>query len=161
MEKKYFPIFIDISEKKIVVIGGGEIATRRVNTLLLFAKQIEVVAPEVTKELHELFDKGEIIWRQSEYCREQIQTADIVLAATNQPMVNHRVKADCEQMNAEAGRNVLVNIADDKTMCDFYFPSIVDMGEIVVGINSGGNNPGLVKKTRKRIQELLKNNEHS
>ena len=161
MEKKYFPIFIDISEMKIVVIGGGKIATRRVNTLLSFTKQIEVVAPEVTTELRELSEKGEIIWKQSEYCREQIQTADIVLAATNRALINHRVKADCEQMNEEVGRNILVNIADDKTMCDFYFPSIVDTGEILVGINSGGNNPGLVKETRNRIQELLKNNGYS
>ena len=63
MEKKYFPIFIDISEMKVVVIGGGKIATRRVNTLLSFTKQIEVVAPEVTTELRELSEKGEIIWK--------------------------------------------------------------------------------------------------
>lgn len=156
MEKKYFPIFIDISEKKIVVIGGGKIATRRVNTLLLFAKQIEVVAPEVTVELRELSDKGEITWRQGEYCYERIQMADIVLAATNQPVVNHRVKEDCERMRAETGRNVLVNIADDKTMCDFYFPGIVDMGEIVVGISSGGSDPGQVKEIRKRILGMIK-----
>ena len=155
MEKKYFPIFIDISEKKIVVIGGGNIATRRVNTLLMFAKQIEVVAPEVTAELRELADKGEIIWTQCGYCKEQVYAADIVLATTNYPEINHRVKADCEQIKEETGRNVLVNIADDKTMCDFYFPGIVNMGEIVVGINSGGNNPGLVKNTRKKIQSLL------
>lgn len=155
MEKKYFPIFIDISEKKIVVIGGGNIATRRVNTLLQFAKQIEVVAPEVTTDLRELSEKGEIVWKQCGYCREQIQEADVVLVATNQREVNHRVKMDCEQMKVKTGRNVLVNIADDKNMCDFYFPGIVDTGEVVVGINSGGKNPGLVKETRKKIQNTL------
>lgn len=156
MEKKYFPIFTDISEKKIVVIGGGKIATRRVLTLLSFAKQIEVVAPEVTAELRELSEQEKIIWRQCEYQYEQIQMADIVLAATNQPAVNRRVKDECEQMKVETGRNILVNIADDKNLCDFYFPSIVECGEIVVGINSGGSNPGSVKETRKIIQGVLK-----
>lgn len=156
MEKKYFPIFIDISEKKVVVVGGGTIATRRVNTLLSFVNRIEVVAPEVTAELKELADKGEIVWKQCEYCPKQIETADIVLAATNQQEVNHRVKTDCEQLKAKTGRHVLVNIADDKKMCDFYFPAIVDTGEVVVGINSGGSNPGLVKNTRKHIRDILK-----
>lgn len=160
MEKKYFPIFIDLSEKKIVVIGGGNIATRRVNTLQQFAEHITVVAPEVTAEMRELTEKKQIVWVQAEYttaaCAKLIAEADMVLATTNQPVINHQVKRDCQKVMAETGRYILVNVADDKSCCDFYFPSIVQQGEIVVGINSGGSAPGLVKETRKKIQSLLK-----
>ena len=154
-EKKYFPIFIDISEKKIVVVGGGNIATRRVTTLTGFACHIKVVAPTITQELQQFVSEGKIVWEKGEYCAEQINTADIVLAATNRPEINHRVKEDCEKFIAETGRNIMVNIADDKMLCDFYFPSIIHEDEIVVGINSGGKNPGAVKKIREKIQRLL------
>lgn len=154
-EKKYFPIFIDISEKKIVVIGGGTIATRRVTALTQFSGQIEVVAPSITPELLQLVDNGEITWIKEEYCPKQISEADIILAATDQPEVNHRVKDDCEKLKIETGHNILVNIADDKSLCDFYFPSIIHYDELVIGINSGGKSPGCVKETREKIQSLL------
>ncbi len=157
MGKKYFPMFVDLTEKKIVVIGGGTIATRRVCTLLPFVSQIEVVAPEATVELQELSCKGEITWKQCEYDYEHIKDADIVLAATDRPEINHRIKAECEQLKAETGRKILVNIADDRNLCDFYFPGIVQAGEIVVGINAGGRNHGLVKAIREKIQKLLEN----
>ena len=159
MSKRYFPVFIDLSQKRIIVIGGGTIATRRVNTLLQFTENVTVISPEVTDELRELSVQDKIVWRQCEYCEEQIRTADIVIAATNQPKVNHRVKKDCEQMKEKDGRNILVNIADDKNLCDFYFPGIVDMDGVVVGINSGGKNPGHVKEIRKRIQNMIKNSQ--
>ena len=155
MEKKYFPIFIDISEIKIVVIGGGIIATRRVNTLLGFAKKLLVVAPVITSELQRLVDAGKITWEQKEYCMDQIGEADMVIAATNCPEVNHQVKSDCERIQEENGRHIWINVADDKSLCEFYFPSIVQKDNLVVGINSGGSDPGLVKNTRKRIQNLL------
>ena len=155
MEKKYFPIFIDISEMKIVVIGGGTIATRRVNTLLGFAKKIFVAAPEITSELQELVSAGKIVWEQKEYYIDQIEEADMVIAATNCPKVNHQVKSDCERIQEEMGRHIWINVADDKSLCEFYFPSIVQEDNLVIGINSGGSNPGLVKNTRKRIQDLL------
>ena len=97
MQKKYFPIFVDISQKKIVVIGGGVIATRRVHTLLQFAEQITVVAPEITVELQEMSDKGLITWQCAEYSAKQIAEADMVIAATNYPEINHQIKKDSSQ----------------------------------------------------------------
>ena len=160
MKKRYFPIFIDLSEKKIVVVGGGVIATRRVNTLLQFTQSVTVVAPEISEELHEFVEKEQVIWVQAEYntiaCAEIIAEADMVLSATNQPVVNHQVRSDCENIMEKTGRHILVNVADDKSLCDFYFPSIVQQDEITVGINSGGSAPGLVKEMRKRIENMLK-----
>lgn len=156
MDKKYFPLFMDISEKKIVVIGGGVIATRRVNTLMQFTTRIEVVAPEVTLELEQLMEAGQIVWLCETYHPQQIAGADMVIAATNRPEVNHQVKKDCEALMKQEGRQIFVSVIDNRELCDFYFPSIVQSGETVIGINSGGAFPGETKKLRKRIEEALK-----
>lgn len=155
MGKQYFPMFMDISEKKVVVIGGGTIAARRVNTLLSFAEKIVVAAPKVTDDLRELDREGRITWLCGEYCIEQIWNADIVIAATNRPEVNHQVKADCIRVENLTKRRIWVSVIDDKELCDFYFPSIVQKEAVVVGINSGGKSPGLTKHIRKKIEALL------
>jgi len=155
MENKYFPIFIDISDKKVVVVGGGNIATRRIKTLLQFTDQITVVAPEITQELSDLDWDGEITWLRGEYRSELIWNADIVIAATNQPKINHQVKKDCKSMEKIAERQILVSVVDEKELCDFYFPSIVQSDDVVIGINSGGTSPGKTKDIRKKIESLL------
>ena len=155
MEKKYFPLYVDISEKKMVVIGGGVIATRRVKTLLAFAENIVVVAPEITQELQELHNQGCISWLQECYDMKQLQNADMVIAATNQPEINHQVKADCQAIEKTTGCQILVSVIDDNNLCDFYFPSIIQNEEMVIGINSGGKSPSKTKKIRQKIEALL------
>ena len=159
MEKKYFPIFIDISDKKIVVVGGGNIATRRVSTLLHFTKQIIVVAPEITSEMRKLVDEEQVKWVCSEYRQEQILDAHIVIAATNQPQINHQVRNDCKYVEKTSGHSILVSVADDKELCDFYFPGIVKNDEIVIGISSSGKSPAKVKALRRRMENLFKRND--
>ena len=155
MDKKYFPVFIDISEKKIVVIGGGTIATRRIKTLTEFAKDITVVAPEVSEVLMELYNCGIIKWHQADYKADFLQGAELVIAATNQPDINHQVKKDCRYLEAQTGKSILVSVADDRTACDFYFPSIIQKEEIVVAVNSGGTSPKQTKYIREKIEKLL------
>ena len=158
MSKNYFPIFIDLSEKKVVVIGGGTIATRRIKTLLGFVKQILVAAPMVTDELQELHRQGKIEWLQEAYSESRVKDADMVIAATNEPKVNQQIKADCQRMEKESGRQILVSVIDDRELCDFYFPSIVQNEDVVIGINSGGKSPALTKRIRKGIDDFLKCN---
>lgn len=155
MEKKYFPIFIDISESNIVVIGGGTIATRRVKTLSEFCKFITVVAPEITPSLQELVRKEKISWRKEVYHKEVIWDADMVFAATNQSDVNRQIKQDCLRIKLETGKRILFNAIDSKETCDFYFPAIACTKEIVVGVNSSGQNPKATKHVREQIEKLL------
>ncbi len=155
-QKKYFPIFIDLSEKAIVVIGGGTIASRRVHTLVNFAEKIMVVSPKMTETLQELYEQGKIDWKQEEYQIEQIKNADMVIAATNQKKVNEQVKADCQKLEKEMGRQIFVSVIDDRELCDFYFPSIVQTEDVTIGINSGGKSPSLTKRVREQIEKILK-----
>ena len=155
MKKKYFPIFIDISERNVVVIGGGVIASRRIKTLSEFCGQITVVAPEITPLLEELETEKKIIWRKEVYHKDVIYHADMVLAATNQPDINRQIKKDCQEIQSETGKQIIFNAIDDRTACDFYFPSIVWSEDVVVGINSSGASPKKTKEVRKQIEELL------
>lgn len=146
MEKAYFPMFVDISHKKIVVAGGGRIAARRVETLGLFASDITVVAPDICAKLRDMGEKICLVHRRFE--ARDIEDADIVLAAANDHELNESIVNLCRK------KGILVNTADDKERCDFYFPGIVQKGEITIGLNSGGKNPEKVKNVRKRIEEL-------
>lgn len=152
MKKSYFPLFIDLSEKKIMLIGGGVIAERRVKTLLHFAENITVVAPEITEDLQNLADDGKIAWRKMRYAAGIIKGADLVLAATNDEICNEQIVMDCK----EAG--ILVNASHKQELCDFYFPGTVIEDDIVIGISSGGKDHTKVKDTRKLIEKTLKTN---
>ena len=154
-KNRYFPLFIDLSEKKIVVIGGGTIAGRRVNTLCHFSDQVVVVAPEITPVIEELRSRKKLSWIPEKYDRIQLRDADMVIAATDDPSVNHQVKADCLELEREQERQILVSVADDRALCDFYFPSIVQDEEMVIGINSGGASPHRTKEVRREIEKLL------
>ena len=115
----FFPLFVDISEKKIVVIGGGAIATRRVKTLLPFAPQIVVVAPEVTGELEELENEKKLTIFHREYQREDIYDAWMVLVATNDSKLNDGIYSVAKCLGA------LVNVASNQEKCDFHFPGVI------------------------------------
>ncbi len=145
MNKSYFPMFVDLSEKKILVAGGGRIAARRVETLLLFAKHITVVSPKLCDTLAGLAGQGTVEYRKRCWREDDLAGCDIVLAATNDKAVNHRI------WEAATANGILVNVADDKSRCDFFFPAVVTCDDMVVGISSGGRDPGKVRKLREKI----------
>lgn len=149
MENVYFPMFIDISKRKIVVAGGGQVALRRVKTLLLFAENILVVSPRINEELCSLEREGRIRCRRKECQREDIEDADIVLAATDCRKVNDAVFSYCRE------HGILVNTADDKNKCDFYFPSVMQKDGVTIALNSGGTSPAKVKRFREQIENCL------
>ena len=116
--KPYFPMFIDLSDKNIVVVGGGNIATRRVKTLLSFTRNIRVIAPKVTMEMMELGKAGyvELIIRPVK--RTDFGMAYMVIAATNDWKLNDEIYRVCKE------EGIYVNVADDKSKCDFYHSNI-------------------------------------
>ncbi len=155
ISKSYFPMFVDISGMKIVVIGGGKIAARRIRTLLEFASDITVIAPLVTESVGQLEAEEKIHCIHREYQIGDIQGADMVLAATDDKLLNERIVQDCREAEQKSGRKILVSVASDRSLCDFYFPSVIRQDDIVIGINSGGKDPGKVKAIRKRLEKIL------
>ena len=147
----FFPLFVDISEKKIVVIGGGAIATRRVKTLLPFEPQIVVVAPEVTGDLEELEKEEKITIFHREYQREDIYDAWMVLAATNDPELNNGIYSVAKCLGA------LVNVASNQEKCDFHFPGVIRKDPYVIGINGSGKDHKGTAELRKQIEAMVNN----
>lgn len=151
MEKSYFPIFIDLSGKRVVVVGGGRIAGRRIETLLDFVTDgsILVVSPEITDEIRGLWKEERLEWHPSKYREEVLEGADMVLAATDNPQCNEQVAADCRK------RGIPVNTAHKKECCDFYFPGIVKKENIVVGVTSSGRKHQEARQVREKIEEIF------
>ena len=148
----YFPMFVDISTKRILVIGGGKIAARRVRTLLKFAEHIEVTAPEICEE--EKKEVPQAVWSSRKVLEEDLKDtsdflngADIVLTATDDRELNQKIVSACRM------RKILVNTADDKSLCDFYFPAVTEKDGVVIGMNSGGKSPKTVRKVREYLEK--------
>lgn len=148
MERPYFPMFIDLTDRKIFVAGGGRIARRRIEALVKFGADIHVAAPQVCPEIALLAGEGKIKTVFREYRPSDLDGMDFAIAATDDREVNRAVYEECRK------RGIPVNVADDKTLCDFYFPALVLTDDLVIGIGSGGESPGRVKEVRQRIEKL-------
>lgn len=154
MEKAYFPIFINLINKRVVVIGGGVIATRRVQTLCSFGCNIEVIAPEVSESLKNLVNEKKIIWHERPYQEGDAIGATIVVTATNQRMVNHKVGQECVKLS------IPVSVADSKEESTFYFPGIAVEDAVVVGVSASGTDHKLAKRVTDGIRSALKSIVH-
>lgn len=155
MKTCFFPVFLDISERNILVVGGGKIASRRIHTLLEFSSNITIVAPEIGQELEQLAEVGAVTWIVDQYAQKYLQNKDMVIAATNDREVNHQIQRDCKDLEKEENKHILISVIDDRDLCDFYFPSIVKKEHMVIGINSGGTSPKETKQVRKQIESVL------
>lgn len=150
-QKQYFPMFIDLSDKKVVVAGAGTIAKRRIRTLIDFTDHLVVIAPEVNKELKDLEAEGRLTILRKNYEREDIYDAALVIAATNDRKVNQDIYSACKCLG------ILVNVCNDKNKCDFYFPGIVSDENVVVGISASGQEPKKAKAVTEQIQAMFDN----
>ena len=147
--KKMFPLYVDLSDSEILVAGGGRIAERRIRSLLPFAGKITVVSPELTSGLQELAEEGKITWLRKTYEKKDIESASVVLGATDNEEVNYSIYRDCRE------KHITVNISNDKSRCDFYFPGIIQYEDIVIGFNGGGTNHGKTREVREQVQKFL------
>ena len=128
----YFPLYTDIRHFRILMVGGGAIALRRLKTLQLFHEHITVISPSVCKEIEDMALEGFATWISRSYVPGDLKGFDMVLAATDDREVNHGVFLEARR------EKILVNISDCKEECSFYFPSVIKDGEIVIGVTSGG-----------------------
>ena len=148
-KKPYFPMFIDLTEKKVVVAGAGTIAKRRIRSLLNFANHLTVIAPEVNKELKSLEAEGLLTILKRKCEMEDFYSADLVIAATNDAQINNAIYDTCRK------QGILVNVCSDKQKCDFYFPGIAMKDQVVVGITASGKDHKRAKALVEQIRSIL------
>jgi precorrin-2 dehydrogenase / sirohydrochlorin ferrochelatase len=145
---KYYPLCLDISGKKCVVVGGGNVAERKVGRLLECGARVEVVAKELTEVLTAWKGKGRIVHRDSLYEDSCLSGAALVIGATDDGNVNGQIAADARS------RRIPVNIVDDPARCDFILPSVVERGDLQICVSTGGKSPALAKKLREDLEGL-------
>jgi precorrin-2 dehydrogenase/sirohydrochlorin ferrochelatase len=148
---KFYPLFLNISGKKCVVVGGGRVAERKVERFLHFGAVVDVVSRQITPLLDEYSREGKIVHRKTEYESAVLSGAFLVIAATDDPSVNARVAKDARN------RGIPVNVVDDPRGCDFIVPSLVEQGDLSIAVSTGGKSPALAKKIRKDLEGLYGN----
>ena len=144
-----FPLFFKLEGRKVLIVGGGDVALRKADLLSRAGASITVVAPHICDELQALLkdDKHQLIYEQ--YNKKYMAGARIIIAGTDDEALNHQVHADATELN------IPVNVVDTPPLCDFIFPAIVDRNPIVIGISSNGKAPVLARLLRARLETLI------
>ena len=128
---EYLPLFAALKDRPVLVIGGGEIAARKILLLRRAGAKVRVVAQQLEASLAELAQAQNIEWLATEFDEPQLDHVFLVIAATNDAALNQRV------FEAANARQRLVNVVDNQPLCSFIFPSIVDRSPLLVAISSG------------------------
>lgn len=150
---RYFPMFLDVENKSILVVGGGEVACRKVDSLLRAGADVTLVSPKVAPYLQQLVDENKLHWVQNFYSSRIISKEYLqVWATTDNPSLNHQVYSDAKKLG------ILVNVVDDLPYCDFITPSMINRGRIQIAISSGGASPVLVRNIREKLETVLPQN---
>jgi len=144
---KYYPINLAISGRKCVVIGGGEVAARKIATLLDCGASIEVISPDLTEGLRKLSAEGKLNWREKPYSPGDLTGAFLVIAATDDEEVQARVFTEA----SEAGQ--LVNVADVPVRCNFLLPALISRGDLVLAVSTAGKSPALARMISRELAE--------
>jgi precorrin-2 dehydrogenase/sirohydrochlorin ferrochelatase len=143
---KYYPVHLDINNRKVLVVGGGSVGTRKVKTLLDCGARVTVVSPEVSRQLRELAASGDIKLAERSYQSEDLNGVFVVIGATDDERLNQQISSDADRLNT------LCNIADRPEVCNFILPSIVQRDDLVITISTSGQSPALAKKLRKALE---------
>jgi precorrin-2 dehydrogenase/sirohydrochlorin ferrochelatase len=144
-----FPIFLKLTGRPCVVIGGGNLAESKIDSLRAAEARVTVVAPVASARIAAMANAGKLLWHRREYAAGDLAEQFLAVAATNDSAVNRAVFAEAE------AAGILINAVDDPPFCDFYFPSVVRRGDLQIAISTAGASPALAQRLRKEIDALL------
>jgi precorrin-2 dehydrogenase/sirohydrochlorin ferrochelatase len=141
----YYPLLLNLSKKRTVVIGGGKVAERKILPLLKARAQVTIISPDITKKIERMKQQKTIKHIARPYRKGDLRKAFLVIAATDFPNVN-------EQVSREAP--CLVNIVDTPHLCNFIVPSTMIRGPLNIAVSTSGISPALSRSIRKELQTL-------
>ena len=145
----YLPLFADLKQRPVLVVGGGDVASRKIELLLRAGAEVRIVAQALHPELQARHDQQQVIWLAEAFDPAQLDDVFLVIAATDDNALNAAVFDEADR------RRVLANVVDDQPKCSFIFPSIVDRSPLVVAISSSGTAPVLARMLREKLEALL------
>jgi len=144
---RYYPVHLDIQNRKCLIVGGGAVGTRKVSTLLECGARVTVVSPDPTPELVRLASAGTITLIKRAYQSNDINGMLLVIGATDDESLNWQISQDANEAD------ILCNIADRPEVCNFILPSIVRRGDLVITISTSGKSPALAKHLRQQLEK--------
>jgi len=144
---QYYPIFLDIKGRNCLVVGGGDVGTRKVEMLLKCGALVTVVSIDATETLKRLSEDQRITLVTRAYRSSDLDSRFLIIGATNDEGLNQQLSMAAEK------RNLLYNIADRPAACNFVLPAIVQQGDLVLAISTSGKSPAFAKKLRKDLEK--------
>jgi precorrin-2 dehydrogenase/sirohydrochlorin ferrochelatase len=142
-----FPIFLKLEGRRCLVVGAGPIAEGKIHGLLQAGALVEVVAPRAVPRIQEWFGQGVLNWKPRTFEPSDLESVSLVVAATPLRQVNTQIFQEARL------RNVLCNSVDDPENCDFYYPAVVQRGDLQIAISTGGRSPALAQRLRQELEE--------
>ena len=144
----YLPIFADLKQRPVLVVGGGDVAARKVDLLQRAGAEIRIVAQSLSPELELQRQRGQLLWLGKTFDPPQLDDVFLAIAATDDNALNAAVFAEADK------RRVLANVVDDQPRCSFIFPSIIDRSPLVVAVSSSGR-AGAGAVAARKLEALL------
>lgn len=151
----YFPMFVDMTERECLIVGGGNVAYRKVMVMLDFGAKVTVVAEDICEELRKLTiddtanKENRITFIKRRFERKDCDGMEMVIAATDDNALNHEIAEYCK------AKGIMVNVVDQKADCSFIFPSYIKEKNLVAAFSSSGNSPVLTQYLKGKEQEIL------
>ena len=143
----YYPVLIHLEGKKVIVVGGGIVAQRKIDTLVEYDADVHVVSRELTPVLGKYLEQGTIKLLGHEFRDKHLNGAFMVIAATDDPLLNRQVSEKARE------KGLLVNAVDQPSHCNFIVPSILRRGDLLIAVSTSGKSPALAKKVREELEE--------
>jgi precorrin-2 dehydrogenase/sirohydrochlorin ferrochelatase len=146
-----YPIFLKTDQLQILIIGGGKVALEKLSFLLKSSpnSQVSLISPKFIPEIREIIEQNGFDCKLKRYSHDDLIGKTIVIGATDDDVVNKQIYQDAKQ------RNILVNIADNPPLCDFYMGGIVTKGNLKLAISTNGKSPTMAKRLRQYFEEFL------
>lgn len=145
----YYPIIVNLRGKKALVVGGGRVAERKIETLLQSSASVHLVSRELTDTLSRYVEEHKITYLGDTFGEAQLDGAFMVIAATDDPALNRRVSLASEK------RHILVNAVDQPEDCNFIVPSILKRGDLIIAVSTSGKSPALARKIRQELESTF------
>lgn len=145
----YFPVFLDSKKIRAKIIGGGDVAARKIELLLKSTNNITIVSPKLSSTVERLINEHKLTWHQRVFEPSDINDVNLIISSTDDTEVNRQVSELAEQ------KNILVNVVDQPHLCSYITPSIVDRNPMLIAISSSGSSPVLVRILKEKFDKLL------
>jgi siroheme synthase-like protein len=146
---RYYPVYIDLRDRRVLVVGGGIIAEGKILQLVDAGARVNVVSPELTERLGELAERKQIEYRPGQFNADDLNGAVMVISATDDQAVNEKVA------RLAAGLGVLCNVVDQPALCNFITPALVTRGDLQISVSTGGGSPALTQRVKREVAALI------